>query len=167
MTAYIFDPIFEDQLYQIVPYFRPETSRFSTDLEKGPGRRFSIRYGIIGRAARSETTAIILDAFDDASIRDDLILEWSMTRDQAAAAECKKSCLAVAVKDPDSGGLVGIVYADAEASEFFCKKADEATFIRSIEESAELSKFAKQLNDLLKLTCQVELKFNLVNIGRK
>jgi hypothetical protein len=167
VVAYIVDPVFEDQLYQVTHYCRPTTGRFHLSESKAPGRRFSIRYGIIGRAARVQESQIIGDAFiGTEEAKRQLILEWSMLPDQAAEAAKKPSCLALAIKDPKSKTFLGIVYADSNVPLYFCQSADEENFISRIENSDEFLKLCESYSDLARLTSQIEIRFDLVNIRK-
>lgn len=168
LTVYISDPIFEDQLYQVSPYCHPNTGRFYLINGKGPGRRFSIRYGLIGKVARTELSEVIGDAFQsEAEPRDKLISHWSMLPEQAEAAAERPSCLALAIKDAGSGSLLGVVYADATSPHYFCEDCDRTSLIERLENSNEFLLLRDNLADLAKLTAQIEIKFDLVNMGHR
>jgi hypothetical protein len=166
MTLYAVDPVFEDQLYQICSYCVPNTGRFSLTNDKGPGRRFSMRYGIIGLAARTEKSQIEGDAFvGSEEKREALIKTWSMMPEQANSAASKPSCVAIAVHDPSAKSLIGVVYADAELQDFFCEDGEKLDFLGKAMSLAEFTKLADALADFSKLARQIELKFDLVHIG--
>lgn len=168
MTVYVPDPIFQDQLYQLSPYCNPANGTFNHPPKKGPGRRFSMRYGIIGRAARSEVSQIIGDAFQGSETKKAaLINEWSMMDSQAEAAAAKPSCLALIIPDPETEKMVGIVYIDAEEKDFFCEKSNQATFLENIENLEVTEKLGKCLSDFWVLARQIELNFDLVHVGNR
>ncbi|MDG5750926.1 hypothetical protein P8R33_07405 [Qipengyuania sp. XHP0211] len=168
MTVYVPDPIFQDQLYQLSPYCNPANGTFKHPPRKGPGRRFSMRYGIIGRAARSEVSQIIGDAFQGNDRKKAaLINEWSMMESQAEAAAAKPSCLALIIPDPETGKMIGIVYIDAEEKDFFCEKSDQASFLAKIEGLEVTEKLGKCLSDFWILARQIELNFDLVHVGNR
>lgn len=164
-TLYIHDPIFVDQLYQITPYHYPKNGRAYLLEGKGPGRRFSVRYGIIGLATRSKSSEIIGDAFKGkAEERAVLIREWSMTDAQADSAKDKPSCLAISVFNPQSKAHVGLIYVDAEIENFFCGKNDQSHFLGEIYQLDSFQSLVAALTDMHKLARQIDVRFDLTKI---
>jgi hypothetical protein len=77
-TVHVRDPLLSDALYQILDYYPRGT---------GGGRRFSTRFGILGRTwrlGRSQNEKAPLD-------EDQLITEWGMTREQASKSGKNRS----------------------------------------------------------------------------
>lgn len=165
VTVYIHDPIFTDQLYQIAPYFNPKNGRPFLLEGKGPGRRFSVRFGIIGLATRARSPEIIGDAFmGKEEDQRTLVREWSMTQDQAEAAKNKPSCLAIPMFDPESKAHIGLVYADAEIDDFFCDGSDKDRFLNDLTNLETFQKLQQTLADMHKLARQVDVRFDLTKI---
>ncbi len=168
-TLHIFDPIFADQLYQIEEY---AIQSLGTRLRRGSGdagRRFSIRYGIIGLAARSQESQATALAFqgDDDGAKESLIREWSMLPEQAESASRKPACLAIAIKEPNTSQILGILYADAEVPNFFGTEDSCEDFARSCESFETMNLLASKLQEFQKLAVQLSVGFDLVRIGQK
>jgi hypothetical protein len=98
-TVYTKDIIFSDYLYQIVDYY-PGPSGTA-------GRRFSQRFGIIGRSWRSRESLSEGEAMSGDDKKSSLIREWGMTRNEAdAASRARPSYLTVILNGAaDSGRL--------------------------------------------------------------
>jgi hypothetical protein len=89
-TVHVNDVIFPDYLYQLVDYY---------PAGGGAHRRFSQRYGIIGRSWRSKKSHGTGDAFAGAGSVDALIENWGMTEEEAQGqANARPACLSVVVK---------------------------------------------------------------------
>lgn len=107
-TVYVSDALYRDGLYQLVDYW---------PAGGGSGRRFSLRFGILGRAWRLEET--LYDPTIPADNPEELIGNWGMTREQAEqAGRGRQSFFCATLKD-DSGILVGAVYMDSMLPEAF------------------------------------------------
>ena len=166
VTVHIFDAVFADHLYQLSNYYYCENSNIFWQSDKGAGRRFSIRYGIIGLAARTEKSQAVGNAFRDTEAREALIENWSMLPEQAAAAGKKPSCLALVLRSPESNEMVGILYADAEEENFFGNMEECLDFAHKCQAMTGVKQLAKALGKLRILTSQIELQFNLTKIGQ-
>lgn len=166
-TLHIPDPIFVDQLYQLTPYFFPADSTTLWRGNGGPGRRFSIRYGIIGLAARSKNSKAEAKAFQgtDEVAKQELVERWSMLPAQTVHAINKPSCLAVVLKDPETDELLGILYADAEEPDFFGCEVGCAAYAVKCEGFEAVQRLSKRLIEFRKLSSQIAIKFDLVRIG--
>jgi hypothetical protein len=108
-TVHVPDILFRESFYQLVDYYpRRRGGR--------AGRTFSARFGIVGKAWRSEQPQV------EASIpteRQDLIRDWGMTADEAAeAGEGRQSFAAIVLRDEEDTA-VGIFYLDAEEEGVF------------------------------------------------
>ena len=162
---YIHDPVFTDQLYQISPYFNPKNGRSFILNGKGPGRRFSIRYGIIGLATRSKSVEVIGNTLSgEEKEKRELIRVWSMTDEQAESAKDKPSCLAISIFDPRSKAHVGLIYVDAETENFFCEAESKDFFLSSIYSLDSFSALVDVVTDMHKLTRQIDVRFDLTRI---
>lgn len=103
-TIHIQDILFEDALYQLLDYY-PQGG--------GRGRTRSIRFGIIGRAARLNQSDIQSDVTTNS---EKLIEAWSMTPGEVAiVGRDRRSFAAVPLYD-SSRTLLGIFYVDARPS---------------------------------------------------
>ncbi len=117
-TVHIPDPLFENQLFQLLDYY-PKGA--------GSGRTFSTRSGIIGLVWRTSANQ---QWFQDAAITTpELIREWGMTPREAAdrtSADVAKDMLAIPLKDPTKAVLVGVMYLDSKLQNAFGTGIDQA-----------------------------------------
>ena len=166
-TLHILDPIFVDQLYQLTPYFFSADSATLWKGDGGAGRRFSIRYGIIGLATRSRKSKAEAKAFQgtDEVAKQELVERWSMLPAQTAHAVKKPSCLAVVIKDPETEELLGILYADAEEPDFFGCEGHCEKYAIQCEKFEAVKRLSSRLIEFKKLSSQISVKFDLVRIG--
>jgi hypothetical protein len=105
-TVHIEDALVRNALYQLTDYW-PSGS--------GKGRRFSVRFGMLGRSWRLGRSLYAPEVPDTES---QLIEEWGMTRAQAAtAAAGRRSFVCVLLRD--RGQPVGILFMDAIAEHAF------------------------------------------------
>lgn len=112
-TIYVPDIIFDDFLYQLTDYFPREAGKRS-------GRRFSMRFGIIGRVWRLGETigkGAAVPKGDDAKIQRSLIEEWGMFRDEAIKSRGRPSYLCVLLKTELK--VHGLLYIDSEKGNAF------------------------------------------------
>ena len=109
-TVHVPDIIFQDYLYQLLDYY---------PRGEGAHRRFSQRYGIIGRSWRSNESHGTGDAFADAQGKEQALVEqWGMTRQEAhGKLKAKSSCLSVLLRA--NGIMVGILYLDSDLPDAF------------------------------------------------
>lgn len=113
-TVHIADALYVDALYQLVDYWPGG---------RGGGRRFSTRFGILGRAWRlqkseHEPSVPTWTEENEDGLRE-LIREWGMTREQAtSSASGRKSFVCVLLEDAEDTP-VGILYLDAEEEKAF------------------------------------------------
>jgi ubiquinone/menaquinone biosynthesis C-methylase UbiE len=99
--------LFTDTLYQLLDYY-PKQKR------GGAGRRFSTRFGIIGRAWRlyehqGEGTA--------AHSKEDLVREWGMTDEEAETHSRQRPAYICAVLKEPRGLPLGVLFLDSTESE--------------------------------------------------
>jgi hypothetical protein len=101
-TIHVPDMLFESTLYQLIEYY-PES-----DTHRG--RIFSIRYGIIGKAWRSEKAQWALDL---KRTQDNLVNEWGMTKAEAAKAVGDKKSYASLILNDLNGEKAAIIYIES------------------------------------------------------
>ena len=101
-TVYVSDALYRDALYQLVDYWPAGT---------GSGRRFSLRFGILGRAWRLEETLYAPRIPADRPKA--LINSWGMTQEQAEMAGRGRQSFFCGVLRDDKGVLVGVLYMDS------------------------------------------------------
>lgn len=103
-TVHIPDPLYENQLYQLLDYY-PKGG--------GSGRTFSTRSGIIGLAWRTwESKKWHQNSVDQAILRQ----MWGMTREEAETRETadkSKLFLAIPLYNPKHAVVRGVFYLDA------------------------------------------------------
>ncbi len=108
-TVHVRDIVFRDYLYQLVDYY-PDGG--------GAHRRFSQRYGIIGRSWRSAKSHGTGDAFGGGASEASLVEEWGMTRDEThGVLNSRPACLSVLLSA--DGVEVGILYVDSKDKDAF------------------------------------------------
>lgn len=119
-TVHVEDALVRNALYQLVDYW---------PSGKGAGRRFSVRFGILGRAWRLGYSLYASDVpvsedrggrqrMKDVDGEKALIEQWGMTRAQArTAATGQRSFVCIVLHD--EGQRVGILYMDAQPARAF------------------------------------------------
>src|SRR5215472_8289002 len=114
-TIHVPDIVVNDYLYQLVPYYpRPAAG--------GPaGRRFSQRYGLIGRAWRLQQSKGQGETVHGADTATQLIERWGMTADEAAdGSHLAPAILCVMLRDPDAAHVpIGLLYIDSTEANVF------------------------------------------------
>jgi hypothetical protein len=114
-TVHITDVLFQETLYQLIDYF-PTKSH-------GAARRFSIRYGILGRCWRlAEHQGGANVATTDRA----LITEFGMTAEEIESKSRRKPAyLCVLLRQKSSGLPIAVLYMDSEESGAFGKSEPE------------------------------------------
>jgi hypothetical protein len=122
-TIHVRDIVFKDYLYQLVDYH---------PLGGGAHRRFSLRYGIIGRSWRSGKSHGTGNAFGSGASTDTLIEEWGMTRDEThGVLNARPSCLSILLR---VGAVpVGILYIDSSDRDAFGDTASAERLVTALE----------------------------------
>jgi hypothetical protein len=132
-TLHVRDIVFKEFLYQLVNYY-----------PKGGGahRRFSQRFGIIGRSWRSGKSHGTGNAFGNTESEEALVELWGMTRSEThGVLQNKLSCLSVVLR---AGGTEsGILYLDSSKEDAFGNDAAAQTFARSLETQRSVVALAK------------------------
>ncbi|HEX6751823.1 MAG TPA: hypothetical protein VF092_31300 [Longimicrobium sp.] len=101
-----------EELEQLLPYVGGQGG--------GPGRKFSIRSGVIGKAVRARAVVAVTRGSDEhEKFVDELVREWAYTEhDARRLSSDRRSWMAVPVFD--SGFVVvAVVYLDSNDTEFF------------------------------------------------
>lgn len=121
-TIHVPDAIFAETMYQLLDYY---------PMSGGRGRIFSVRYGILGKAWRSGESITKENVPKD---KRELILDWGMTREEAAAAGQGRqtfSCIVLCNKEETA---VGVLYMDVPKKNAFGGKneSDKPAFHKEI-----------------------------------
>lgn len=160
-TIHVSDAIFQRHIYQVVDYYLPYHGRFG----EGRGRRFSIRYGIIGRCWRTGESQGVAKAFSGtAQAIAELKDKWSMTDAEAASAKDKPSCLAIAIHSDAPKTLIGILYADSGTPEFWGATDDEAIqFALQCERLGTMKNLRDALKEYTAFSTQIRIDLDLTS----
>lgn len=103
-TVHIEDVLFKDTLYQLLEYF---------PAPGGPaGRRFSVRFGMMGLAWRTKTHQGHGDAA--ATKHEDLVRYWGMTEDEARRRSRQRASYLCVMLETATGDPTGILFMDAD-----------------------------------------------------
>ncbi len=106
-TLHVPDVLFADTLYQLIDYYAGKG---------GKGRRKSIRFGIIGKTWRLSESQV---SGNVSTKKRDLILEWGMTMEEAAAAgQGRPSFVSVLLLD-ENNTQAGIFFMDSTGTNAF------------------------------------------------
>jgi hypothetical protein len=114
-TLHVPDILFTEALYQLLDYY---------PTGGGRGRTYSSRYGILGTCFRSE-----MDSYrpDVPTVEEQLIVEWGMNSQEAAAAgQGRKSFACFIVRKDAHEPTLGIVYLDTKVRNAFGPTDDSA-----------------------------------------
>ncbi len=115
-TVHVPDIVFNEYLYQLVNYYPGSRAN-------GPaGRRFSQRFGIIGRSWRlGESMARPTAPGTSAEDIRDLVEQWGMSREEAAGqSRTHPACICVILRSPEDNNLpVGLLYLDTTQDQGF------------------------------------------------
>ena len=110
-TIHVSDIVFEKYLYQLIDYFPDPASGGE------PGRRFSQRFGIIGRAWRMKKSMGRGNAVaSPENAVEQLIERWGMTYEEAARSRARQNPadLCVILRSEDEGKLpIGLLFVDS------------------------------------------------------
>lgn len=161
-TIHVPDTIFKDHVYQLVDYYSPK----SGSIRGGRGRRFSVRYGIIGLCWRTSKSRGTATAFDgDENAINDLKERWSMTDADAETAKLKPSCLAVSIRGESPETQLAIVYADSPDKQFWGDNDEEANaFAISCENLGSIKNLRAALKDYNSFLNSVRLDLELTSL---
>lgn len=140
-TIHVNDVIFPDYLYQLVDYY---------PAGGGAHRRFSQRYGIIGRSWRSKKSHGTGDAFAGAGGSVQALVEnWGMTEEEAHHGQIntRPACLSVVVRHQSIP--VGILFLDSLQQNAFGNDAAALALAESIEVSPSVAQLGEALTKTL------------------
>jgi hypothetical protein len=135
-TIHVNDVIFPDYLYQLVDYY---------PAGGGAHRRFSQRYGIIGRSWRCKTSHGTGDAFAGAGGSVQALVEnWGMTEEEAhGQVNARPACLSVVVRHQSIP--VGILFIDSKQKDAFGSDAVALALANTIEKSSSVMQLGEAL----------------------
>ncbi len=124
-VQFVPDILFEDALYCLLDYYPKGKAR---------GRVFSIRFGIIGKSWRSETTELRSSVSGD---RENLIMQWGMTSDEADQQQPQALlCYILRAK----GEPVGLLFVDTEENAFaqdICAELDACEYTQQLADAVD------------------------------
>ena len=127
--------IFPDYLYQLVDYY-PSGG--------GAHRRFSQRYGIIGRSWRSKMSHGTGNAFAGAGSVQALVENWGMTEEEAhGQVNDRPSCLSVVVRHQSLP--MGILFIDSTQKDAFGNDQVALALAKKINRRRPSRSWAKRL----------------------
>jgi hypothetical protein len=117
----MFTLVTSDPLEQLLPYIGGDG--------KPPGRRFSIRSGIIGKAVREKTPYASFRENDnhEAFIKE-LVANWSYTEhDARQVTSDRQAWMAIPIfgSPTSASGVVAVVYLDSDQRNFFSKQVQK------------------------------------------
>jgi hypothetical protein len=138
-TIHVQDIVFKQYLYQITEYFPRQGS-------KKQGRRFSQRFGSMGRAWRMGQSLGEGNAFGPGTPEEELVKEWGMTREEAQSASrtSRPADLCVLLKSPEDGNIpIGMLYIDSTITATYGDDATATAVAKSLENEQEVIDMAK------------------------
>jgi hypothetical protein len=136
-TIHVADALFADTLYQLVDYY-PGAG--------GKGRRKSIRFGIIGKTWRLSETQM---SGNVSTKPRDLVLDWGMTMEEAAAAGQGRPSFLSALLLHEDDSRVGIFFLDSTKPDAFALRS-KIEWDRIINDACRAAGLTKALADLNK-----------------
>jgi len=140
-TVFVEDLLFENMLCQLIDYYPGNPG-------KGAGRAWSLRYGMIGRVWRMESS------YSDISVttnEEQLVTEWGMTRDEVRNFVSKKKTFTTVVLK-DSNKPIALFYMDSDLEDTF--------WLNNLSSVNDREKIRKELHDSIEEGCK---KFGLTN----
>ncbi|HLJ29774.1 MAG TPA: hypothetical protein VKY85_23905 [Candidatus Angelobacter sp.] len=138
-TIHVPDMLFDEALYQLIEYY-PEYPQSSH------GRSFPVRYGIIGKAWRLEESQY---AEAVPTVKEQLIFEWGMTKEEAERAGKGRQSFACIVLKKEQRAL-GIFYLDAPARAAFGDTDTWKKLESAIQEGAKTTRLIDALEAIHK-----------------
>jgi len=143
-TSHVKDIVFVEHLYQIVDYYPVRRD--------AAGRRFSQRFGIIGRSMRLEQSlgegeAMALDANPERS----LITDWGMTKQEARAiTRARPAYLAVILRGIfDDDFPIGVLFVDSTHRNKFGDNNIASNVAITLEKAGQLLALRKALTQAM------------------
>lgn len=155
-TVHVKDIVFREYLYQLVDYY-PSPS--------GAGRRFSQRYGIIGRSWRLGRSLGEGDAIS--SLKgpvEALVEQWGMLRKEAhAQSRARPSYLSIILRGDDNDFPVGIFFVDATEENAFGDNKAAAKLALQMEKTKEIVNLGRAVERAM---APLQLAAPNIDIGR-
>lgn len=138
-TVHVPDIVFADYLYQLVDYYPVR--------QNAAGRRFSQRFGIIGRSWRLRESLGEGNAMAIASGVRTLVEQWGMTSAEAQAqSRARPAYLSIILRGAgDDDFPIGVLFVDSEKKNAFGEGDTALTVANALEKVAEVSSLAKAL----------------------
>ncbi len=121
-TIHVPDILFTDTLYQLLDYY-------PTQVRGGAGRRFSTRFGIIGRAWRLRQH---MGEEDARHSKEDPIRVWGMTDEEAELHSRQRPAYICAVLKEESGLPLGVLFVDFTQQAAFGGRDQAAALAHSL-----------------------------------
>ena len=116
-TIHVLDVLFHQTLYQLLDYYPESTS----DIRRG--RRWSIRYGLIGKTWRLGESVTERNVISSPK---ELIREWGMTNEEVVGARQRNQSFCCVILRQE-GSAVGMFYMDAKQEDAFPDTVAEGT----------------------------------------
>jgi hypothetical protein len=157
-TIPIQDIVFSGYLYQFVDYYPIPN--------KSVGRRFSFRYGIIGRSWRLEKSLGEGDAFAHSkNVEKTLIQEWGMLRRETVQPSIRNrpAYITVILRSPEDELPIGLLYIDSTENNAFGTDAEAQLLAEDLYDHPEIKALAKTLD---RAVSPLRLVAPAIEIGR-
>jgi hypothetical protein len=138
-TLYVQDIVFVGYLYQFVDYYPTPTGSV--------GRRFSQRYGIIGRSWRLQESLGEGDAFATGKGAERTLIEdWGMMRRETQSQiRNRPAYLSVMLRSPEKVFPIGLLYVDSTVPNAFGNDKDADVMAKGMENESEIQELVKKL----------------------
>lgn len=156
-TVHVPDIIFKEYLYQLTKYYALVED--GTTVEGKPGRRFSMRFGIIGRAWRLQESVGVGNALPvtaqivapterlDAQTKE-LIKDWGMFEEEARpGSHGNPAYLCIMLKSHDI--IEGLLFIDSKEQNAFGNDAGNPTQAQNVANALEEHVLVRSLADAL------------------
>jgi len=136
-TLHVPDLLFKNRVYQLTDYWPGGD---------GHGRTWSVRFGILGLAWRSENDQLKGNIPTDP---DELIRNWGMTKEEAEERS-KQSLAAVVLKSTDDQHVLGVFYIDSGHQNAFGDQAHMTLLCNRIKQLSVSTGLIQSLKDINK-----------------
>jgi hypothetical protein len=157
-TMHVPDIVFTGYLYQFVDYYPIPT--------KSAGRRFSFRYGIIGRSWRLEKSLGEGNAFAHGkNVEKTLIEEWGMLRRETMQPSIRNrpAYITVILRSTESELPIGLLYIDSTEENAFGTDDEAQRLAERLYADPEIKAFGKALDQAV---APLRLVAPAIEIGR-
>jgi hypothetical protein len=157
-TIHVPDIVFLGYLYQFVDYYPIPT--------KSAGRRFSFRYGIIGRSWRLEKSLGEGNAFARGkNVEKTLIEEWGMLRRETVQPSIRNrpAYITVILRSPENDLPIDLLYIDSTEEDAFGSDDEAQRLANDLYTDPEMKALAKALDQAV---APLRLVASAIEIGR-